>query len=303
MSSVVLTSSNVWSNVRGLARTMRPQQWTKNVVIYAGLVFDGKLLDASLLLQTTLLFAFFCLASSAVYVLNDLVDVEKDRQHPSKRLRPLPNGDLNPTFAAVGALLLASVSLLGSFWLDLWVGVILVVYLLQNVAYSLYLKNLVIIDVMVVSFGFLLRVLAGVVLVHVARFSPWLYVCVALLTLFLGFGKRRHEIVLLEGEAGNHRASLDQYNLTLLDQIIVIVTTSTLMAYTFYTFEAKTLIVGDARLLLTVPFVLYGILRYLYLIHVRKLGGAPDELLLRDKPLLINGFLWVVAVVVLIYFW
>ena len=162
------------------------------------------------------------------------------------------------------------------------------------------MKNLVIIDVLVLSLGFLLRVVAGVLVVDVANFSPWLYVCVTLLSLFLGFGKRRHEITLLADGAGNHRASLDHYNVALLDQLIGMVTTSTLVAYTFYTFEAQTAL-ASGRMLLTVPFVFYFIARYLYLIHVRKLGGAPDELLLRDRPLLINTALWAALVVLLIY--
>jgi 4-hydroxybenzoate polyprenyltransferase len=301
MSSVTLTSSAFWLNVRGLWRTMRPQQWSKNAIIYAGLVFDGKLLSPDLFLRTTFLALCFCLVSSSVYIMNDLADIEKDRQHPRKRLRPLPSGELNPRVAALASVLLALVSIGGAAWLDPWAGAIAGVYLLQNVAYSFYLKNLVIIDVMVLSLGFVLRVVAGVVVVEVARFSPWLYVCVTLLALFLGFGKRRHEITLLEGEAGSHRASLAQYNLPLLDQMISIVTTSTIIAYTLYSFEAETALAGEGRMLLTVPFVFYFIARYLYLIHVRKSGGAPDELLLEDKPLLVNTILWAAAVVILIY--
>jgi hypothetical protein len=161
----------------------------------------------------------------------------------------------------------------------------------------------VIIDVMALSLGFLLRVVAGVVVVQVTNFSPWLYVCVTLLSLFLGIGKRRHEITLLAGDAANHRASLAEYNLPLLDQLIGLVTTSTLVSYTLYTFEAPTALASGGRMLLTVPFVFYFIARYLYLIHVRKLGGAPDELLLQDKPLLVNSVLWMATVVMLIYFW
>jgi 4-hydroxybenzoate polyprenyltransferase len=234
--------------------------------------------------------------------MNDLVDIEKDRQHPSKRHRPLPSGQLNPRLALTAAAGLAVIGLAVASWVQVWAGLILLVYLLQNVAYSFWLKNFVIIDVLLLSIGFLLRVAAGVVVAEAERFSPWLFVCVFLLALFLGFGKRRHEITLLEGEAGNHRASLTEYNLPLLDQLIGMVTTSTLLAYTFYSFEAQTALVGNGLMLLTVPFVFYFLARYLYLIHVRKLGGAPDELLLRDKPLLINTALWGVAVIGLIYF-
>jgi 4-hydroxybenzoate polyprenyltransferase len=279
---------------------MRVSQWTKNLIVYAGLVFDGKLLQPDLFWRTTIVAICFCLVSSCVYLMNDLVDIEKDRQHPRKRLRPLASGQLNPAVAVAAAIVLGVGGLAMAFWVDLWVGVIAIVYLLQNVAYSFYLKNLVIIDVLVLSLGFLLRVIAGVLVVNVANFSPWLYVCVTLLSLFLGFGKRRHEITLLAGDASNHRASLEDYNVTLLDQLIGLVTTSTLVAYTLYTFEAQTALAGW-RMLLTVPYVFYFIARYLYLIHVRKLGGAPDELLLKDRHLLINAMLWALTVVLLIY--
>lgn len=289
------------ANLRGLVRAMRPSQWIKNAIVYAALVFDGKLLDPDLFLRTTFIALCFCLVSSSVYLLNDLVDMENDRQHPRKRLRPLPSGQLSPRLATAAAIGFGVVGMLAATWVDFWAGVVTAVYLLQNVAYSFYLKNFVIVDVMVLSLGFLLRVAAGVVVVDVANFSPWLYVCVTLLSLFLGFGKRRHEITLLAEEAANHRASLEQYNLQLLDQLIGIVTTSTLVAYTFYSFEAQTALAGGGRMLLTVPFVFYFIARYLYLIHVRKQGGAPDELLLQDRPLLINSLLWMLTVTALIY--
>ncbi len=301
MSSTTLGPTTTWGNLRGLLKTMRPQQWTKNVIVFAALVFDGKLLQLQFFLPTLLVALCFCLASSSVYLMNDLVDIEKDRQHPKKRLRPLPSGQLNPRLAQIASVILAVVCLAIATWVNSWVGLITAAYLVQNVAYSFYLKNVVIIDVMVLSLGFVLRLLAGAVIAHVANFSPWLYVCVTLLSLFLGFGKRRHEITLLEGSAGKHRASLEQYNIALLDQIIGIVTTSTLLAYTFYCFEAETALVAGGRMLLTAPFVFYFIVRYLYLIHVKKLGGAPDELLLKDRPLLVNSVLWALAVVTLIY--
>jgi 4-hydroxybenzoate polyprenyltransferase len=290
------------SNWRGLFKTMRPRQWLKSVVVFAALVFDGKLFVPEFFLKTTLIFICFCLLSSAVYILNDLVDMEKDRQHPRKRNRPLASGRLDPRFAAVGGVVLGVVSIGLAFAIAPLAGVVLLAYLAQNIAYSFWLKNIVIIDVMVLSLGFLLRVVAGVVVVQVENFSPWLYICVTLLALFLGFGKRRQEIVLLEGGAGSHRASLDEYNLPLLDQIITIITTSTLIAYTFYSFDAATALAHN-RMLITVPFVFYFIARYLYLVHVKGLGGAPDELLLEDKPLLINSALWGLTVVGLIYFW
>jgi len=296
-------SLQLTGNLSGLMRTMRPRQWSKNVIIYAGLVFDGRLFDINLLLATTLVVFCFCLVSSSVYIINDLADIEKDRLHPRKKLRPLPSGALNPRFAAGAGALLAIVGIALAAWLNLWVGLVVFIYLAQNIAYSLYLKHIVLIDVMVLSLGFLLRVLAGVLIADVSNFSPWLYVCITLLSLFLGFGKRRHEITLLQDDAAAHRSSLQEYNLPLLDQIISLVTTSTFVTYTFYSFEAQTALVRDGRLLLTTPFVFFVIVRYLYLIHVQKRGGAPDELIFEDRPLLITGVLWVVSIVILLYVW
>ncbi len=296
-------SLQLTGNLSGLMRTMRPRQWSKNVIIYAGLVFDGRLFDINLLLATTLVVFCFCLVSSSVYIINDLADIEKDRLHPRKKLRPLPSGALNPRFAAGAGALLAIVGIALAAWLNLWVGLVVFIYLAQNIAYSLYLKHIVLIDVMVLSLGFLLRVLAGVLIADVSNFSPWLYVCITLLSLFLGFGKRRHEITLLQDDAAAHRSSLQEYNLPLLDQIISLVTTSTFVTYTFYSFEAQTALVRDGRLLMTTPFVFFVIVRYLYLIHVQKRGGAPDELIFEDRPLLITGVLWVVSIVILLYVW
>lgn len=301
-SSAPATLAGERNNLAGLLRTMRPRQWIKSVIVYAALVFDGKLFTAELFLKTTVIFVAFCLISSSVYIINDLVDMEKDRQHPRKRNRPLASGQLQPAVAVGAAGVLAVFAIGAAFWLSPWAGLILVIYLAQNIAYSFWLKNIVIVDVMVLALGFLLRVLAGVIVVEVQNFSPWLYVCVTLLALFLGFGKRRHEIVLLEGEAANHRSILAEYNLSLLDQIISMVVTATLVAYTFYSFDATTAL-AHSKMLLTVPFVFYMLARYLYLVHVKHLGGAPDELLIEDRPLLINSILWAISVIVLIYVW
>lgn len=294
--------SAVGQNLWGLLRTMRPKQWSKNVIVFAALVFDGKLFDAPLFARTLLIFAAFCLISSTVYIINDLADIEKDRQHPRKSKRPLPSGKLSPAFAIGGAVALAAASLALAFWLNFWTGIVLVVYLVQNIAYSLWLKHIVIIDVMVLALGFLLRVVAGALVVQVSNFSPWLYVCVTLLALFLGFGKRRHELALLEEGASSHRAALADYSLPMLDQIIGLVVTSTFIAYVLYGIESQTALAQGGLMLLTTPFVFYFIARYLYLIHVRHLGGAPDELLFADRPLLINTMLWALSVVAIIYF-
>ncbi len=283
-----------------LLKTMRPKQWTKNVVVFAPLVFDEKLFQPALFGRTMLAFILFCLISSTVYIINDLVDIEKDRQHPKKRLRPLPAGVLSPRLAVAAAGVFIVVSLPLALWLDRGFSLILLSYLLLNVAYSFYLKHLVIIDVLVIATGFVLRVAGGVAVVGVERFSPWLYLVVTLGALFMGFGKRRHELLLLDEGADAHRAILAEYTIPFLDQLIGLVTSTMVIAYSLYTFSAPNLPDNHA-MMLTIPFVLYGLFRYLYLIHVKKEGGAPDELVLSDKPLLATGVLWVLAVVVVLY--
>ncbi len=279
---------------------MRPRQWTKNAFVFAALVFDEKLTQVPLFASTLAAFLFFCLISSAVYTVNDLADRERDRAHPLKRLRPLASGQLSPRLAIGAAVGMAAIALAGAFAVKLALGWIVLAYLLLNLAYSFYLKNVVIVDVMSIAAGFVLRVLAGVVVVQVARFSPWLYVCTTLLALFVGLGKRRHEIILLAENANTHRAILDHYTIPFLDQLISLVTSTTVIAYSLYTFSAPNL-PPNHLMMLTIPFVLYGLFRYLYLIHVRGLGGAPDELLLQDMPLLLSVVLWAASVVAILY--
>jgi 4-hydroxybenzoate polyprenyltransferase len=292
----------VMGSLRALIRTMRPKQWTKNIVVFAPLVFDEKLFVPDLLLRTTVAFALFCLMSSTVYLINDLADIEKDRQHPKKRYRPLASGELSPGIAVAAIVAFIVVSLPLALWLDGGFTAILLTYLLLNIAYSFYLKNIVVLDVLVIAAGFVLRAAGGVAVVDVERFSPWLYLCLTLGALFLGFGKRRHELLLLQGEAGSHRAILHEYTLPFLDQLIGLVTAVLVMAYSLYTFSAPNLPDNHA-MMLTIPIVLYALFRYLYLIHVKKEGGAPDELVFRDRPLLLSGILWVLAVVLVLYLW
>jgi 4-hydroxybenzoate polyprenyltransferase len=280
---------------------MRPKQWTKNVFVLAALVFDRKLFQTEYLLHTLAGFAIFCLISSAVYLINDLVDIEKDRMHPVKRNRPLASGQLPKSTAVIAAVALIAVCLPASLALGVNFAVISIGYLVLMVAYSFVLKNLVIIDVMTIAAGFVLRVAAGVVLVDVERFSPWLYICMTLLALFLGFSKRRHEIALLADDANNHRTILDQYSLRLLDEMINVVASSTVIAYSLYTFFAPN-VPSNHAMMLTIPFVLYGIFRYLYLIHIKKEGGSPEELLLKDRPFFLNVLLFGIAVVGIMYF-
>ncbi|OGO13589.1 MAG: phosphoribose diphosphate--decaprenyl-phosphate phosphoribosyltransferase [Chloroflexi bacterium RBG_13_68_17] len=286
--------------LRQILKTMRPRQWAKNGFLFAALVFDRQLLSPLPLLRTVAGFGLMCLASGLVYVINDLVDLPNDRQHPTKRLRPLAAGSLAPRSAVGAAIVLSVVTLAGSFGLGLRFGLIVLTYVASNLLYSFWLKHVPIIDVLLVASGFVLRVGAGVVLLTVERFSPWLYVCMTLLALFLGFGKRRAELVLLADGANSHRRVLDGYTIPLLDQLIVIVSATTLMAYSLYTFSAINL-PANHTMMLTIPFVVYAIFHYLHLIHVEGAGGAPEELLLTDRPLLATIFLWGLAVVAILY--
>ncbi len=286
--------------IYALLKTMRPKQWVKNIFVFAALVFDEKLFNLPLLLRTAAAFVLFCFISGTVYIINDIADREKDRQHPSKRNRPIASGRLSVPMAWAGAAVFFVLSTAGAFALDPALGGVILGYFLMQVAYSFLLKNLVIVDVLAIAAGFLLRVQAGVITAHAARFSPWLYICMTLLALFLGIGKRRGELVLLAGNAENHRRVLDEYNIRFLDEMIAMVTSSTVMAYSLYTFSAPNL-PANHSMMLTIPFVLYGLFRYLYLIHVRGAVEPPDELVLRDKPLMLNFMLWGVAVVAVLY--
>ena len=290
----------LFTNIFGLLRTFRPRQWIKNVFVFAALVFDQKLTDWPLLGKTIVAFILFCMISSTVYIMNDLVDLEKDKQHPKKKRRALPSGQLKPWFAIVSAIAILVVCLPLSFWLDPYFGLIIVTYFLLNIAYSFKLKNIVIIDVMIVTAGFVLRVAAGVIIVDAARFSPWLYLSILFLGLFLSIGRRRHEITLLQEGANSHRKILEEYNLKLLDDMTHLVTTAAVISYSLYTFSAVNL-PANHSMMLTIPFVLYGVFRYQYLIHVKGEGGAPEMLVYTDLPLLVDLVLWGVAVVLIMY--
>lgn len=281
-------------------KTMRPKQWTKNAFIFAGLVFDGQLLQVEPFVQTLIGFFLLCLASSTVYLINDIADIEQDRQHPRKKHRPLPSGKLTVPTAASAAILLGVLTLTVSFFLNTFFGALVLTYIFMNLLYSLRLKHVPIIDVLFVASGFVLRVGAGVSLITVERFSPWLYVCTTLLALFIGFGKRRAELSLLADKANAHRKVLDGYTIPFLDQLIVIVSASTIMAYSLYTFSAENL-PDNHLMMLTIPFVMYGIFRYLYLIQVENAGGAPDEVLITDLPFIVTIFGWGLLSVFILY--
>lgn len=287
--------------LRALVKTMRPRQWTKNGFVFLALIFDQQLFLFEPFLRTLAGFALFCLVSSTVYIINDIADLEADRQHPNKKSRPLPSGLLPVNLAWGAAIFLILVSLPLAWWLSPWFCGVLAAYLVINLAYTKWLKHIPIIDVLVIAAGFVLRVEAGVTLITVERFSPWLLVVTTLLSLYLGFGKRRAELALLAKGAGSHRKVLEGYTIPLLDQYITIVSATTIVAYSLYTFSAPNL-PSNHSMMLTIPFVVYGIFRYLYLIQVTHEAGAPEEVLLSDRPLQASILLCGITVLIVFYF-
>lgn len=288
--------------IKYLLKAMRPHQWSKNLVVFAGLIFAREFTDIDLVLKSLLSFVVFCLASSAVYLINDIIDYEKDRNHPKKRNRPIAAGKLPRPTATVCSVILMASALAGAFFmLNLQFTIVVLAYLLLIIFYSTVLKQVVIIDVMTISAGFVLRAVGGAVALPV-EISAWLVVCTTLLALFIGFGKRRHEIMLLEANASGHRKILAKYSIPLLDQLISIVTAATIVAYAFYTLspDVKQKL-GVDHLELTIPFVIYGIFRYLYLIHKHDRGGSPARVLFTDPPILICVLLWIISVMLLMY--
>jgi 4-hydroxybenzoate polyprenyltransferase len=286
--------------LKALIRAMRPRQWTKNGFIFFALIFDKQLFLLEPFLRTLVGFFLFCLISSAVYLLNDIADIEADRQHPEKKYRPLASGELPTGIAQGTALILALVSLSLGYLLEPVFSGILGIYFIINLLYSRWLKHVPILDVMIISSGFVLRVAAGVALITVERFSPWLYMLTILFSLYIGLGKRRAEIKLLAEEASAHRRVLDGYTLPLLDQYITIVSGMTIVAYSLYTFSAPNL-PENHSMMLTIPFVVYGIFRYLQLIQTGHAAGAPDEVALKDRPLQATVLLWGLAVIAVFY--
>ncbi len=286
--------------VRGLIKSMRPRQWLKNIVVFAALIFDTKLFQAQPLLATLIGFGVLCLLSSAVYLINDSADANADRLHPKKKFRPIAQGDVPVPLAISYAVTLVVVALGIAFATHFWFGLIGLAYFVFTTFYTFKAKHIVVLDVIVIASGFVLRVAAGTVLINAERFSPWLYVCMSLLALLMGFGKRRQELMDLGGMAGT-RAILREYNLPMLDQIISIVTGALIVSYMFYTFSAPQL-PKNHSMMLTIPFVMYGLFRYLYLVHVKGEGAAPDELAFKDRPLQWAFGLWAIAVIVVLYF-
>jgi 4-hydroxybenzoate polyprenyltransferase len=278
---------------------LRPKQWTKNLIVFVGAVFALRLGDPQSVLAASGAFVAFCALSSAGYLINDLLDVEADRTHPTKRRRPIASGAVSGRVAVLTALALALAALIPAGLLLPGFALVAGSYLGLTLLYSVKLKQLVLIDLFVIAGGFVLRAVAGAVAVG-ARVSPWLYVCTILVSLFLGLAKRRQELALLEGKAGVHRQNLAEYSIELVDQLLNIVAAATIMAYSLYTFSAPNLPSNNA-MMVTIPVVLYGLFRYLYLVHQRGQGGSPEELLLSDRPLLATAVAWVGLSVAVLY--
>ncbi len=287
--------------VSAVVRSVRPAQWTKNLFVFAALIFAREFFTVSLLLKTVGAFFTFCLVSGAFYIFNDLHDREEDRAHPKKSQRPIASGEIRPGEALVLFFLLAVIGLTGAFFLERNFFLAVGIYFLLQLAYTLRLKQVVILDIFMIAAGFVIRVVAGGLVIAVP-ISSWLLICTTLLALLLSMGKRRHEITVLQDRASEHRPILKEYSPYLLDQMIAVVTASTLIAYCLYTISEETVKkFGTSNLIWTAPFVLYGIFRYLYLLHLKGKGGSPEEIIIQDKPMLLNIVLWIGAVILVLY--
>lgn len=297
-SRLTAAGSDTW--LAPLVQTLRPRQWSKNGIVFAGIVFSGRAFEPASIWRAVLAFALYCFLSSVVYLINDIADRDADRRHPIKRHRPVASGRLSIKSATTATVVLAAASLLGSVVLGPTFVLLSVAFVALNVAYSWRLKHEVILDIFCVAGGFVLRAAAGAVAVSVP-ISPWLYVCTVLLALFLGLSKRRYELLALENGGGATRKTLEAYTTALVEEMLAVVTSSTVIAYALYTFFADNA-PRDHSMMLTIPFVLYGLFRYLYLVHTQRGAGNPDEVLLRDVPLLISIGLWGAMSLAILYY-
>ncbi len=312
---VTQPAPNIRNHFYALLVAIRPRQWTKNVIVFIGVVFAQRMFNMLAFDRAMLAFVAFCLMSSSIYLLNDLHDLENDRMHPTKCMRPLASGALSKPWAkfTIGALLIATAAIVAlTFLLPLpspndlfaWLGganvlfaLALATYLVLMVLYTVRLKHVVLIDVFIIASGFVLRILAGAVVVPVA-ISPWLYCVACFLSLFLALSKRRHELLLLQEQASTHRQILKEYSIPMLDQMITIVASGTVMSYSLYTFQGPA---RHAGMSITIPFVLYGIFRYLYLMYMRMQGGSPEEVLLSDRHMLATVMLCTICILLVLY--
>lgn len=272
--------------------SLRPRQWTKNLVVFAGIIFSGNIFNWPMQFKVWLTFIAFCAVVGAGYLVNDVIDRDKDRVHPVKRTRPIASGRLGAGTALAVALFLVAVFIGGGLLVDPLLSAYLAAYLVLQLAYSLALKRLVIVDVLAISAGFVIRAVAGAAVIHVI-ISPWLVVCAMLLALFLALAKRRAELVMMEEEAAYHRSNLEQYSIELVDQMTVVTAAATVVSYALYSFTAF----DSSAMMITIPFVLYGIFRYLYLVHRHLRGASPEQVLISDIPMLVDVVLWVVTAV------
>ncbi|MEK3704886.1 decaprenyl-phosphate phosphoribosyltransferase [Paenibacillus sp. FSL R7-0198] len=275
---------------------MRWKQWTKNVLVFAALIFSIEKLDSTKVIYSLLGFICYCLISSCIYIFNDFLDRHSDRLHPVKKFRPIASGRINPYQALIFAALLFLLTIIASFYLSLIFGIVISGYFLLNLCYSVKMKHIVILDIMAIAAGFVLRAIGGAVVINV-YLTPWFLVCTMLLALFLAVNKRRNELIILEKDGAGHRKVLSKYSVSLIDQMNNIVTSSTVVSYALFTFTSG----RTVHLMWTIPFVLYGIFRYLYLVYVNNEGGAPEKVLYSDKPLLITVVLYVIATVLILY--
>ena len=288
--------------VKNLIISIRPRQWLKNGFIFAPLLFAQKIFHPPSIFKTAATFTLFCLMSAAVYLVNDTLDIQKDKLHPVKKNRPIASGKLNIKPALFCAFAAASISLFSSCLLTPWLAFILLTYFISNIAYSKIFKDLVIIDAMCFALFFILRIAAGAAVIKV-ELSHWITICTGLLALFIAFGKRHHELKLLEKEAANHRPVLEKYSPKFIEQMITVTAASLAVFYTLYTVDSRTLtITGGRNLLVTVPFAYYGIFRYYYNLFQLNKGGDPTEIILNDKKLQITAVLWIIAVLGVLYF-
>lgn len=291
------SSVGIAETIKLLFLQLRPKQWTKNLLVFAAVIFSFQKITTADIVHNIAAFFLFAFVSGCVYILNDYMDIEADKLHPEKKYRPMASGRLNPKLALSTGVVLLTGSLYVSYWLHPLFLLVLATYFTLNVLYSIKLKHIVILDIMIIAAGFVFRALAGGLVINVI-FTPWFLICTMLLALFLAIGKRRHELILLQEKKGSHRKVLEHYSTDMLDQMSSIVTAATIMSYSLFTFSSGHTI----QLMWTIPFVIYGIFRYLYLIHIMRKGGKPEEVLLQDKGILTTVVLFGISVIMILYY-
>lgn len=283
-------------NIKALIKLLRPKQWIKNSFVLAAIIFSGNFLKTNVLIKNIAIMFMFCLASSCVYILNDIIDVEKDRCHPKKKFRPIASGDVSVKLAVILGIILTLIVIICSYKISSLALIIILSYLFLNIFYSFKLKHIIIIDVMVITLGFVLRIECGSVVTGVSL-SPWLILCTILLSLFLALNKRKSEIIELNTKGASHRKILEEYSVELIDRMLNLVTPAILISYCLYTFNS----IQNRNMMLTIPFIIYGIFRYEYLMSKNNAGGKPEDVFFKDKPFLINIILWGISILSIIY--